>query len=771
MQTWHIHITGMVQGVGFRPHVYRLARQKQITGTVSNTSKGVYITATAEEAVLKQFYRELIDHPPANSIISHHEAGLIPLQLFHEFSIRESEEQQHTELMITPDFGLCEECRQELFDHKNRRYHYPFITCTKCGPRYSIITSLPYDRPNTTMADYEQCRHCKNEYHNPAHRRYYSQTNSCEDCGISMHLYNSDGENICNDYECIHVMLQDALHNGHILAVKGIGGYLLMADATNYLTIDTLRKRKQRQSKPFAVLYPSLHAAEKDVELNEKEKEALLSIASPIVLCRLKEKRGTALCANMIAPGLQKIGVMLPYSPLLALIAEQFKKPLIATSGNISGSPIIYNDDEALEYLGEIADFVLTYDRDIVVPQDDSVLQFTTEHQQKIILRRSRGLAPNFYPVPFQQNETSMIAMGAELKSSFALLQNNRCYISQYLGDQGSYDAQLSYRHTLKHLHKLLRFEADICIVDKHPGYAVSENGRNYAAEEAIPIVEVQHHQAHFAAVLAENNLLETEEPVLGIIWDGTGYGNDGNIWGGEVFHYHNKKMHRFAHLNYFPVMMGDKMAKEPRLSAFSVCHYFEEAMEALKDKFSTLEWNHYQNQLRYKQKQLFTSSMGRLLDGVACLLDIADTVSYEGEAAMKLEALALQCKTPVTSWYELKLFKNIIYWRPMLVQLTEDLKRKVPHEEIAYKVHLSLVKLVEKTAIRSGVQKIAFSGGVMQNAILVDLLKKHLQNRFELYFHRQLSPNDECISFGQLSMLQIGLLAEERKQLKEEII
>lgn len=767
MQSWHIHISGMVQGVGFRPHVYRLAHEMKIKGTVSNTTNGVHITATAEETILKAFYKKLVEQPPSRALITQHEAALIPLQQFNEFSIRESEEQQQPALMITPDFGLCSDCRAELFDQKNRRYQYPFITCTKCGPRYSIITSLPYDRSNTTMEAYEQCWQCKNEYHNPLHRRYYSQTNSCEDCGISMHLFNSEGENICNDYECILVMLKDALQNGHTVAVKGIGGYLLMADATNYFSINTLREKKHRPSKPLAVLYPSLQLAEKDVLLGEKEKEALLSIVAPIVLCRLKEKPGSGICADLIAPGLHKIGIMLPYSPLLALIAEQFSKPLIATSGNISGSPIIYNDDEALEYLGEIADFVLTCDREIVVPQDDSVLQFTPLHQQKIILRRSRGLAPNFYPVSFSDNNHSIVAMGAELKSSFAVYQNNRCYISQYLGDQGSYDAQLSYKHTLAHISRLLRFEADICIVDKHPGYAITEMGKNYAAENAVPLVEVQHHEAHFAAVLAENNLLETDEPVLGVTWDGTGYGADGNIWGSEFFTYVNNRVKHFAQLNYFSILMGDKMAREPRLSALSLFDSDNDAVNLLREKFTSAEWSHFRNQLHNNLQPVYTSGMGRFLDGIASLLGVADTVSYEGEAAMKLEAWALQCKHPGTDAYEFSLSGNKIDWQKFTGQLVNDLIQQVPKETIAYKVHLSLAKLVEQVAAAAAVKKIAFSGGVLQNALLVDLLIEQLKENYELFFHRQLSPNDECISFGQLACVHLSSKRNNRNLLQ----
>jgi hydrogenase maturation protein HypF len=755
MQTWHIHISGLVQGVGFRPHVYRLALEMNIKGTVCNTTNGVHVYASAEESILKTFYHTLVEHPPINAVITHHEAVIIAFKQFHEFLIVESEEHHSPELLLTPDFGLCDHCRTELFDEKNRRYHYPFITCTHCGPRYSIIKTLPYDRANTSMNEYEQCWQCKKEYHNPLHRRYYSQTNSCEDCGITIHLYNNEGENICNDADCILIMLKDALLNGHTVAVKGIGGYLLMCDATNYLTIKTLRERKQRPSKPFAVLYPSLEAAEADVVLSPKEKEALQSIAAPIVLCTMKEELQSGLSKEMIAPSLSKLGVMLPYSPLLALIADAVKKPLVATSGNISGSPIIYQDEQALEYLGEIADFVLTYDREIMVPQDDSVLQFSPVHQQQIILRRSRGLAPNYYPLPFTTHY-SAFAAGAEMKGTFALMNASSCYISQYLGDQGTYDAQQSYKHTLQHVTALLKFDAEVVIADKHPGYHASEFAKNYAATEGLPLIEVQHHEAHFTSVLAENHLLETDERILGVVWDGTGYGNDGNVWGGEFFVRSNLTINRIAHLNYFPVLMGDKMVKEPRLAALSLCHYEEEFRHLLENKFTSTEGAYYKNLLLYQQPSLFTSSMGRLLDGIASLLGVCDVMSYEGEAAMKLEALAMQCKDPRHEWYDFKIFKNIVYWKPLLEQVVEDLQSGESAEQIAYSVHLSLAHLVKQMAIVAGVHKIAFSGGVFQNALLVDLLEEELGGTFELYFHQQLSPNDESIALGQLAYVHL---------------
>ncbi|MFN8265441.1 MAG: carbamoyltransferase HypF [Chitinophagaceae bacterium] len=756
MQTWHIHISGLVQGVGFRPHVFRLAHLLHINGTVNNTSNGVHIYVTAEESLLKQFYKSLVEQPPANAIITHHDASIVPLQTFQDFSIIESEDHQQPELLITPDFGICDHCKQDLFNKHNRRYHYPFVTCTECGPRYSIINALPYDRPNTTMSEYEQCWQCKKEYHNPSHRRYYSQTNSCDTCGIPMHLYNSDGEHICSDVECILIMIKDALLNGHIIAVKGIGGYLIMCDATNYFAIKTLRERKQRPSKPLAVLYPSIYTIERDVMLHPKEKEALQSIVAPIVLCQLKPKPSTGICTELIAPELNKIGIMLPYAPLLALIADTIHKPLVATSGNISGAPIIYKDEEALESLGEIADFVVTYDREITLPQDDSVMQFSNTEQQQIILRRSRGLAPNYLPFPFA-GTSQMLAMGADMKGSFAILQQKQCYISQYLGDQGSYDAQQAYKHTLHHLTHLLQTDPELCIADKHPGYFSTELAKNYAAEQAIPFAEVQHHKAHFAAVLAENQLLTTNEPVLGVVWDGTGYGDDGQIWGGEFFIFDQQEIQHHTQLNYFPVLMGDKMAKEPRLSALSLCSANENVHSLLSHKFSSTEYSHYNNLLKQKQSVL-TSSMGRLLDGIASILGVCDVMTHEAEAAMQLEALALRSDLTSPKSYTLPVMNHKVDWMPMLEEMMTDLNQSVPKEKIAFNLHYSLVKLIERVAAGANMQQIAFSGGVFQNSLLVDLLIQELKPKYTLFFHQQLSPNDECISFGQLAYMQLQM-------------
>ncbi|MGV3530351.1 MAG: carbamoyltransferase HypF [Flavisolibacter sp.] len=752
MATYHIHIKGLVQGVGFRPHVYRLARQMKVTGWVNNTTNGVHIMATADEELLEKFYRDVVDHPPPNARIKEHHAELVSPQEFLEFHIQTSENSRTPDLWVTPDFGLCERCRNDLFDEKNRRYRYPFTTCTDCGPRYSIIEALPYDREQTTMAPYEQCWKCREEYHDPANRRYFSQTNSCEDCGIPMKLISSSGELISEDYEEIFDKTRVLFSEGKLVAVKGVGGYLLMCDATNEVVITALRNRKHRPSKPFALLYPDLETVNADVVLTQKESEALQFVAAPIVLCRLKEKPASGIRTDMVAPGLSRVGIMLPYSPLLAMLAADFGKPMAATSGNVSGSPILFGDEEALHGLLPIADYILSYEREIVVPQDDSVIQFSKSEQRQIILRRSRGLAPNYFPAKFS-SEIAALAMGAELKSSFALLENDQCYISQYLGDAESFEAQNSYRKTLQHLIGILKFEPDLVLVDPHPGYQVSLMGRSIAQKQQLPVYEVQHHKAHFAAVLAENDLIESHEPVLGMVWDGTGYGEDGNIWGGEFFMYEEGEMNRVAHLDYFPVIAGDKMAREPRLSALSLLHGAGQE-SLLREKFTEAEWSFYQSSLA-QDHVVETSSMGRFLDGVASLLDICDRASYEGEAAMLLEAAAADVDTKNVIPYGFEITNSIVHWQPVIVALLNDIANGLDKRLLAYKIHLSLARLIADVAAHFDVKKIAFSGGVFQNALLNDLVSDVLEET-ECFFHQLLSPNDECIGFGQLAFMHI---------------
>lgn len=755
MESKHIHIKGLVQGVGFRPHVYALATQLQLNGYVNNSSDGVHIVIAGHRKHTEQFLQQLQAHPPQHAVITHVAVQDIPLQVFDHFSIIESEDHVTPDLLLTPDLAMCELCRQELFDANNRRYHYPFITCIHCGPRYSIATALPYDRHNTTMESFEQCRHCKQEYVHPDNRRYFSQTNSCAECGITMQLFEPGNDYLPLETEEILNAIHTALGDGKIVAVKGIGGFLLMCDARNPTAISVLRKRKHRPSKPLAIMYPSLEMIKTQVALTSAEEEMLLDSRAPIVLCRPNEKASETLALASISPGLNRIGIMIPYAPLLALIAEKFGAPLVATSGNVSGAPIIYENDAALNALSPVADLILLHNRDIVTPQDDSVVQFSDKHQQFIMLRRSRGWAPGYYPNTLPDTHERVLATGGELKGSFALQFGNKCYLSQYLGDQSFFEAQDSYQHTLQHLSRLLKFEPDQILIDKHPAYEVGAYGKQLSHIKATGLHKMLHHEAHVAAVLSENTLLQQEFPILGLAWDGTGYGSDGAIWGSEAFVYHFGSFNRVAHLDYFPILMGDKMSKEPRLSALVLIHGHDDVAELLEHKFDASSWKLYKNALKQLDMPQ-TSSMGRLLDGIASLLGLIDISRYEGHAAMLLQAAAEKCLT-VPPVYPLPVKDECIQWQPMIDLIIEDLRAGTPKENIAKAVHISLANLLIQLADQHHLTHIAVSGGVWQNALLVDLaIDAAIAAGKTIHFHKQVSPNDECIALGQLALHSI---------------
>lgn len=769
MLTFHIHINGLVQGVGFRPFVYRQASIYEITGWVNNTNNGVHIECTGAAEKVNLFYNSLISNPPHNAVISHHQIQPIDTRFFDAFTILQSTHDDKPDMLLTPDIAICHTCREELNDAKNKRFFYPFTTCLNCGPRYSITTRLPYDRVNTTMSDLQMCPSCLAEYRDLKNHRFYSQTNSCITCTIPMCFYSTAQHCISKDPQEILAIIITELQLGSIIAVKGTGGYLLMCDATNPVSINTLRTRKHRPAKPFALLYTDIKLAAADVVLQACEMNSLKDKVAPIVLCKLKSVSANGICSAAIAPGLDKIGVMLPNSALLLLIAETFGKPLIATSANISGSPIIYKDKDALENLFDIADYVLTYEREIVAPQDDSVIQFAGNTQQ-IILRRSRGLAPNYFPNPFTFMNEQVLAMGAELKSAFALLEQKNIYISQYLGDQGTLESQTCFKETLQYFTHLVKASPKNILIDKHPGYAVSQYGTMLAAEKNIAVTAIQHHEAHFGAVLAENNLLQSKEPVLGFIWDGTGYGDDAQIWGGEVFIFEKAGMKRVAHLNYFPQLLGDKMSREPRLSALSLLKHFPDKQIILKEYFSATAWLYYLELLQ-QPVIVSTSSMGRFLDGIAAILGIQIYNSYEGEAAMKLEVMAAKCKNKPADYYAIPLENDCLNWEVFIAALLHDYLQKTALSVIAWKVFFSLAKMIEHVSDHYKIKQIAFSGGVFQNALLVDLIQQQLKDKCTLYFHLQLSPNDECIGFGQIACFSLQHKKQEEKHsVKEEI-
>lgn len=755
--TWHIHIEGQVQGVGFRPFVFRLAKKYGFKGSVNNTTDGVHIEVNAPADLVIIFYNDLLKEAPPLARITQHSIAKIADKIFAHFQIIHSETGAQANLLLTPDFALCADCRFELSDVANPRKGYPFITCTHCGPRFSIIHQLPYDRLNTEMDVFQMCASCSDEYENPLDRRYYSQTNSCPNCAIKLSILNPQaGESEKDQQQLIELVIR-YWQEGKIVAIKGIGGYLLTCDASQKTTVSTLRKRKHRPTKPFALMYPNIESL-RQVHLNKKAIQALSDQVSPIVLLALKESAAEEFAE--VAPGLQQVGVMLPYTPLYDLLLQKFGKPIVATSGNISQSPIIFQDEKAVPELAEIADLILSNNRKITVPQDDSVIKLTPFAGHRIVLRRARGLAPTYINPDLAWPTQSIVATGAMLKSTFSFLHQGNPYISPYLGDLASFDTQESYQHSLQHFLGLFKTDPEIILCDKHPAYPSTQYGENRSKALNIPIHPIQHHIAHFGAVLGENNLIHSEEPVLGVIWDGTGLGDDGQVWGGEFFKYEQYDFLRCYHFDYFDSILGDKMPKEPRISALSACWDVIGAEVFLRDKFSPSEWQVY-SRLLEKGNALQTSSLGRIFDAVASLLGIMDQQTYEGEAAMRLETMALQYfKANGLDFPSSYFMEGAHYYRiptqSLMTNILMDLHKGKAKDFIAAKFHFSLMKIIKIVANNLKIEKIAFSGGVFQNGLLVDLIQHHLKNDFELFFHQQLSPNDENISFGQLVCYQI---------------
>jgi len=752
---YHIHIQGRVQGVGFRPFVYREASKRKLKGWVKNTLDGVHIEICAAHPFdVAAFVEYLVQHSPSQSRIeqvNYFEKEIDSVQT--GFQILHTAESGVVNMPLTPDFAICDDCRRELLAAQNRRSGYPFITCTNCGPRFSVITNLPYDRPNTTMDAFVMCDDCRHEYTDPFDRRFHSQTNSCKKCPVSLSLYYSDGRKIDLGQEAMISYVVDKILAQHIIAVKGIGGYLLLADAASTLALEKLRKRKNRPSKPFALMYPDAEMAAGDVAFSAEIEQSWKSAESPIVLCPIKSDIGSSIKPELVAPGLCKLGVMLPYAPLLVLLMEKLHQPIVATSGNISGSPIIYQEAKAFEYFRNIADFILVNDREIVVPQDDSVVQFSAHHQRKIVLRRSRGMAPgltrsgNNY-----QLDVPVLSTGAMLKSAFGLYHEGRYYVSQYLGDTSDLESLESYESVVRHMFSVLDFEPSLVITDTHPNYPTTEFGKQLADQYKAKIASVQHHEAHAFAVLGEHELLD-ENRILCIVWDGTGWGQDGHIWGGEFFLFDKWAMTRTGHWSYFPHIAGDKMSQEPRISALSLLSHMDHLPRHVERKFTAVELRNY---LKIAgTSRLKTSSVGRLFDGIASILDISDVNQYEGEAAMKLEAAASHFgdrNWKYEKYYEIPILADgRVSTSQLLSSMIRDMADGVEIPEIAFKFHLSLVRLISNYAGESQVDTLAFSGGVFQNALLVDLLEDRLSDNYHIHFHKDLSPNDECIPFGQM--------------------
>ncbi len=744
IKTFEIIISGQVQGVGFRPFVYNLAQQFQLNGSVCNNQDGVCIHINTSKEKAQEFLLTIVKEAPQVSVIQNYAISEVTFRAYTDFKIIPSKTNNQINIPLTPDFAICESCKSEIRDISNRRYGYAFTTCTHCGPRYALTTKFPFERAHTTVASFSMCKKCEEEYINPDDRRFHSQTNSCNMCGIRLQLVDANGiafkENQSNGIK----KAAQLLATGSILAIKNTNGYLLCCDANNKEAIERLREKKQRPSKPFAILYATIEKVKKNFRITKEEEQALTSSVAPIVLLHL-DARSTDLECESIAPGLNQLGVMLPASPLLTLLMDEVKIPIIATSGNIHGSPIISEKDEAIAKLSEVADYFLHHNLIISFPQDDSVVRCIGEHQ--IILRRSRGLAPNYMGNNALNNE-KILAMGAHLKSTFTFTPNANIYVSPYFGNLDSYEVLERYQEQISKYILLFNTEPELVLIDFHPQYQSSITGRELASQWSAELVRIQHHKAHFASVLGEHNLFESEEKILGVVWDGTGLGEDNAIWGGEFFSYQNNHIERLTHFEYVDWIAADKMAKEPRLSLLSMLP--EGERHRIKDRFSDTEWQVYTKMLA--GNRLKTSSVGRVFDAVASLLLHIDTTTYEGEAAMLLENKAMEYHSTEFIDFLQGITYTKIPTKTIIQNICKAIDKGMAAAQIADSLIHTLALLIIKIAQQHQYHCIACSGGVFQNAILVKKLLQTAESRgVELKFNRILSSNDENISLGQL--------------------
>jgi hydrogenase maturation protein HypF len=741
MSTWHIQLKGRVQGVGFRPFVYQTAEKWKILGWVSNGSDGVHIRFNATRDVAVELLEFLQKDAPKLSLVNHASIEEIPDERFDRFEIRESLNLGKTDLLITPDLAMCEDCRIEIQRNKDRRFRYAFTTCTHCGPRYSIMEEIPYDRGRTSMAQFEMCPDCAAEYENPKDRRHYAQTNSCPQCAINLYWIKGEveGDPIKSTVEL--------LRKGKIVAVKGIGGFLLLGDASQLRVAIKMRQRKNRPFKPFGMMAPNIKWVKTHCRLRSEEEEAMTSVEAPLVLLKFKDSLRDQVMVNEIIPGLDRAGFMLPYTPLFEMIMQEFGRPVIATSANVSGSPIVFKDDQALKELKTITNYILSNDREIIQPQDDSVMSFT-ENGQKIIHRRSRGMAPSFTKGVVSFSDGSL-ATGAALKSSYAMSQKSKVLISQFHGNTESLIAQESYVHSLQSMKPLLGFGLKKVISDRHPDYFTTHFAHELGRKHKVEHVTVQHHLAHFGAVLGENDIIGCERPVLGVIWDGTGYGLDGAIWGSEFFMFDHCGFSRIGHLKYFPHLSGDRMATDPRIALAAIGI----GSETLEKRVGSIMPRSELTILKTiaKSRKLRSSSMGRLFDAAACLLGFDRMNSFEGEAAIWLQQLAESSHRSGLDHYPVFLYENGLDPKALLAEMEKDRRRGTANSAIAYRFHLTLVEWIRDVADGQNAKEVAFSGGVFQNGLLCDLITADLSKDYALYFHDELSPNDENVAYGQL--------------------
>lgn len=751
-----IYFNGIVQGVGFRPFVYKLAEELGIKGWVNNSSHGVTIHAEGDNLDLF-YYRLLNEAPPLAKIVTARSVGT-ELENYATFEIVQSDAEQDADVLISPDVATCGDCLRDMADPKNRHYQFPFTNCTNCGPRYTIIRDVPYDRAQTTMSEFPMCKSCAVDYKNPRDRRFHAQPVACEECGPMAQLSDAVGH-------LLPGIGVDQLSQGGIIAVKGLGGFHLVCDARNAQAVRRLRERKERGAKPFAVMARMVERARGEVVIGAKEEGWLRSSAAPIVVLQRQIGRTDSL-PEEIAPGLHTLGIILPYTPLHHLL---FKGPydfLVMTSANLSGRPLIYTNDEAVEELQGIADYFLMHNRDIYHPCDDSVIQVIGD--EAVFLRRARGYVPLPILMSSSHIKTPLLGVGGEMKNAFCLASGQRAFVSQYLGDMEGYENFQRFHQELESFQRVVNITPSAIAYDKHPNYQLTR----FALEQPWPKHSVQHHHAHLVSVLGE---WDRTEPTLGVICDGTGLGEDHCIWGFEFLYGNASGYERKAHLEYLPLPAGDAGAKHPLRIAYA---YVKTLFSGEAWRKTELLWNALSgNERKILDRQLETgiqvfqtSSAGRLFDAVSGLLGVCTKVTYEGQAAIELESVAArflqqQCAEDVERRmgnvslvypYEVRA-ENVLHIlgvRPLFEELVRDVLHGVSPGEIAYRFHLTIAQAIVDLALRLRVSigPVVLSGGVFQNKLLTESVLENCRKKgIKVLRSQMLPPGDGGLAFGQL--------------------
>lgn len=737
----YIVVTGIVQGVGFRPFVYNAAVENELKGWVKNTSEGVYIDIEGTPNSIELFLHTLRNEAPPLSKINNIAVEHREVRNYKEFSIEKSDDNDRVITLISPDVATCKECEMEIMNSKDRRYHYPFTNCTNCGPRFSIIKSLPYDRPMTTMKNFKMCPYCNEEYENPRDRRFHAQPNACKACGPKVYLTDKYGNEI-NVQDPI-AEAKNLIKKGKIIAVKGLGGLHIACDGKNEEAIKLLREKKSRPSKPFALMMKDIDTINQYCLVNKVEENTLKGIKRPILLLDIKNN----ILPSSIAPGNNRLGVMLPYTPLHHLLFDTNIDVLVMTSANVSGLPIVYKNEEAVEKLGDIVDYFLLNNRDIHVPVDDSVARVILGEER--IIRRSRGYAP--MPIIIKDIKETL-AYGSHLKNTFCISKEQFAFLSQHMGSMDNLEAYKNYEYNVKHFKNLYNIKPEIIAYDMHPELLLS----NFAKKDEGKKIPVQHHHAHIVSCMIEN---EINEKVIGIAFDGTGFGTDGKIWGGEFLVCDYEGFERAGHLNYVKMPGGDSAVKEPWKMALGYLFkaFGSEINTSIFTSISEKNTKIILNMLKNNINSIETSSMGRFFDAVSALVNLKMKVSFEGEAAINLEAIS-DADENGTYNYEIYFADEtyVVNTDSIIKGIVEDIDKNIDKSIIAKRFHNTVIAFaLEMTKlIRSKykINSVALSGGVFQNEILLKgLYEKLIENGFKVYIHKDIPCNDGGISIGQL--------------------